>query len=105
MEALERLLEALQPGRVVFLIQSECALRPDWLTAGRIEPLLRRYMMGTAESALWPLVENVWALSLRLSGEVNCPVNALEVHSLRRVLSEQLEAEWRRERREAGEEI
>lgn len=96
-EPVERLLESFQPDSVAFLLRAQERVQPDWLTAERILKHLGHVLMEPAQPRVWPLVEGVWAIAIRVEGSAESPANALRMHTLRHALTERLEADWRTE--------
>ena len=96
-EPLERLLDALRPNSLVLLLRVAPHVAPDWLTQMRIDKHLRQALMEPAQTDVWPLLPDVWAISLEMDGDTENPVSSLHIHSLRRALMERLETAWQEE--------
>src|SRR5438067_1253586 len=94
-EPVERLLEAFSAGTVTLLLHAADAVPPEWLTAARIEANLRALPLEPVQARAWPLLPQVWAISMALDGDAAEPGNMVYIHTLRRALAERLDAEWR----------
>lgn len=93
-EPMEHLLDALQSNNVVFVCSVE-AEAAGWLNAARLDQFLHQSLMESAQSQIWPLLANTWAIALDMDANADQPGQSLRVHSLRRAFAERLEAGWR----------
>jgi EAL domain-containing protein (putative c-di-GMP-specific phosphodiesterase class I)/GGDEF domain-containing protein len=96
-EPLERLLDTLQPGSVTLLLRADAA-SAGWLDADTIERCLHAVLIEPVRSSAWPLLADVWAISLRVPESAEWELTPQSIHVLRRTLAERLDAEWQAER-------
>ena len=104
---LERLLDALRDDNIVLLLRADEEGAAAWLTAPRIDRLLRQALVEPAQTCVWPLTSGVWAISLKGSGGMEQTAQALHVHALRHTLAAQIQTEWQNEGNSdaAGEDV
>lgn len=96
-EPIERLLDAFRPDRVALLVQPAPCVRSDWLTQERLYAHLRSIPIEPVATCIWPLVNNIWSISICVAGDADTPANAVQAYTLCRVLARRLEEEWRAE--------
>jgi EAL domain-containing protein (putative c-di-GMP-specific phosphodiesterase class I)/GGDEF domain-containing protein len=91
---LKAVLAKLQGGCAVLLVKAEIPQAYHWLNTARLEaPIL----LGPLESLhleAWPLLENTWAVALKLPQPLEEPVVPLQIQLARQALQQRLRAEW-----------
>lgn len=97
-EPLERFLQAFQPNTVLLVLHVDPKVTASgWLTETRIARHLHASLMEPVCTEVWPLLENVWIISLLATGDLAHPTSSLHVHSLKHTLAERIDTEWRQE--------
>ena len=69
-EPLERFLQAFQPNTVLLVLHVDPKVTASgWLTETRIARHLHASLMEPVCTEVWPLLENVWIISLLATGD------------------------------------
>ncbi len=97
----QRLIDALHADSVILALRAHAPEPAQWLNAMHIEKHLRRALMEPAHTEAWPLLPDVWAISLRSADTDRQPTNAMHVHSLCRTLTQHLHNAWHDEQEQA----
>jgi EAL domain-containing protein (putative c-di-GMP-specific phosphodiesterase class I)/GGDEF domain-containing protein len=93
-EPVERLLAALQPGSIAFLVRPRNNVPHAWLTQYRIERNLSLSVIELARTSVWQLLPDAWAISMEVSAEADDANDLLHVHVLCDTLRRRLLEEW-----------
>lgn len=101
-EPVERLIEAFRPGGMAFLLQTQEAPGPEWLTADRILSHVGQALLEPMQTQVWPLLDGVWVVAVSAEGGIEGPISALQAHALRKALADRLEEDWRAHAPDAG---
>ena len=96
-EPLQKLLDALVPGKTLLFLRAAHDDAAQWLTEARITDTLRQVLLDSAHFEIWPLLADTWAVRLCLHITPDDPASLTQIHALRRALHDRLCAAWQQQ--------
>lgn len=93
-DMLDRLVTHLENGATLLLVRRAVWVSSDWFTAERLETLLESVLIEHADSDVWRLLPEVYAIALYFPHDADTTLNALTMNTTARMLSERLGAAW-----------
>ena len=87
---LTRWIDALDGGKVAFLLRATSEGARAWLERDRIDSHLRAVMLEACVTEVWPLLSDTWAISMAVAGGIELPENAMHVHMVSQRLAKEL---------------
>ena len=93
-EAIDRLITHLENGATLLFVRRAVWISPDWFTAERLETHLALVLIEQAETDIWALLPEVFAVALYFPHNADTTLNALTMNTTARMLSERLMQTW-----------
>lgn len=93
-ETLDRLVTHLENGATLLLVRRAVWVSSDWFTAERLETQLESVLIEQADSDVWRLLPEVYAVALYFPHDADTTLNALTMNTTARMLAERLGAAW-----------
>ncbi|CEK19190.1 bifunctional diguanylate cyclase/phosphodiesterase [Chthonomonas calidirosea] len=91
---LKMVLAQLQGGCAVLLVKAEMPQAFQWLNVARLEAPLLLGPLECLRLEAWPILENTWAVALKLPQPLQEPLVPLQIQLARQALQQRLQTEW-----------
>ena len=93
-EAVDRLITHLENGATLLFVRRAMWVSPDWFTPERLQKHLDVVLIEQAETDIWSLLPEVFAVALYFPHNADTTLNALTMNTTARMLSERLMQTW-----------